>query len=72
MLLAKYVKFFIIVCLGLVVIAPWFLCRGRRGQTGDAFGSDGASEFGGGGYGGFDHHGGHDGGHAGGDGGGSH
>ena len=65
-LFSKYAKVFVIVCLALAVIAPWFLPR--RGRSGDS--GSGDSDPGGGWV--SDHHGGHDGGHAGGDGGGSH
>jgi hypothetical protein len=64
--LSKYVKLFIIVCLALVVIAPWLLTGKRHRQTGLGSGSDGARIAG---EGDCDD-GGHDGGHAGGDGGG--
>jgi hypothetical protein len=69
--LVKYVKVFIIVCLVLVVIAPWFLLSKRHRPVAGDLSSDGAGATGDGGcYG--DHHGGRDGGRAGSDGGGSH
>ena len=71
-LFTKYAKVFIIICLALVVIAPWFLSgrhRRRNGLTGsdtsDGSGGDGYSH-----HGHFADHGGNDGGgHGGGDGG---
>jgi hypothetical protein len=61
---AKYAKVFIIICLALVVIAPWLLSgrhRRRNGSTGSdasyVSGGDGDSH-----HGHFADHGGHDGG----------